>query len=158
MSYRYKKDFLGKWMKKKGITSYALMDILHLKSTNNIDMWAGLKPPRKTKNKPKEDQEWLPLLHIIRLCNHYPDLKFSDFIENAEEPKTVRRRQRPTEDIGEESLRDVIEAQRQTIAALQQTVAAQQETIRSQREAMETMGKRGGRPLLDDTGVETAGQ
>lgn len=137
MSYVYKRDFLGKWMKKNGITSYALAEILHLKSTNNIDMWAGFKPPRETKKEPKEDQDWLPLIHILRMCNHYPDLKLSDFIENAEDPKPARRRQE--KDNVESALRQIIDALKEAIASHKKTIAAQEETIRNQKLAIDML-------------------
>lgn len=138
MAYSYKKDFLGKWMKKNGITPYALAEVLHLKSTNNILMWAGINPPRATKKEPKEDQEWLPLIHILRLCNHYPELRMSDFIENVEEPKLKKRKVASVNDDAEavrreyekrladqeRLMRTTIDAQRETIEAMKVTIEA----------------------------------
>lgn len=90
--YRYKKEFLGKWMKENGLSSYAVADILGLKSVNNIEVWAGQKPPRATQ-KPKEDQEWMPLIHILRICNT-KDIPLSSFIEDVQDEQMVAKRQR----------------------------------------------------------------
>lgn len=93
MSLYFKKEFLGEWMKSRKITSYAMMNILGLKSVNHIEIWAGIKPPAPTQ-KPKEDQGWLPLVHILKIINRYPDdVKLSDFIGNAEDITPTRSRQ-----------------------------------------------------------------
>lgn len=93
MSYIYKKEFLGQWMRENGITPYALMDVLGVKSVNNIMDWAGIKPKPRGKKTPKEDDGWLPLVHILKICNTQ-GLPLSSFIENAEdEPaKKVRKK------------------------------------------------------------------
>ena len=93
MGLYFKKEFLGQWMKSRGITSYAMKEILGLKSVNHIEVWAGIKPPPPA-NKPKEDQGWLPLIHILKIINRFPDdVKLSDFIGNAEDITPTRSRQ-----------------------------------------------------------------
>ena len=66
-------------------------------SPDKIRIWAGEKALPKVNNEKlkEEDRGWIPLKHILRLCNHY-DLKLSDFIGNAEEPtpQNVRKKSR----------------------------------------------------------------
>ena len=97
MAYFYKKDFFGKWKRKYGISTSELTRVLDLNSPDKIRIWAGEKALPKVNNEKlkEEDRGWIPLKHILRLCNHY-DLKLSDFIGNAEEPtpQNVRKKSR----------------------------------------------------------------
>lgn len=143
-NYKFKKDFFGQWMKKKGLTSYAMMDILGLKSTNHIDVWAGIKPPRDVQS-PKEDQGWLPLVHILKICNRFPDeVSLSDFIENAEEPRQRKRQTKSdTETLAavKEAYQAALDAKEGALAAKDETIAAQRETIAALQTAL---GRKGG--------------
>ncbi len=97
MAYFYKKDFFGKWKRKYGISTSELTRVLDFNSPDKIRIWAGEKALPKVNNEKlkEEDRGWIPLKHILRLCNHY-DLKLSDFIGNAEEPtpQNVRKKSR----------------------------------------------------------------
>lgn len=92
MGYFYKKDFFGKWKRENGISTAELTRVLDFNSPDKIRIWAGEKElPEVTNVRLKEeDRGWIPLKHIIRLCNHY-GLKLSDFIGNAEEPSPQKR-------------------------------------------------------------------
>ena len=87
MAYTYKKDFFGKWKRQHGISTSELTRVLNFNSPDKIRIWAGEKALPEVNNEKlkEEDRGWIPLKHILRLCNHY-GLKLSDFIENAEEP------------------------------------------------------------------------
>ena len=93
MAYFYKKDFFGKWKRKNGISTAELSRVLEFNSPDKIRIWAGEKAlPEVNNGKLKdEDRGWLPLKHILKLCNHY-GLKISDFIENAEEPVPQKKK------------------------------------------------------------------
>ena len=93
MAYFYKKDFFGKWKKQKGVSTQELTRVLDFNSPDKIRIWAGEKAlPEVSNGKLRdEDRGWIPLKHILRLCNHY-GLKLSDFIGNAEEPEPQRQR------------------------------------------------------------------
>ena len=93
MAYFYKKDFFGKWKKQKGVSTQELTRVLDFNSPDKIRIWAGEKAlPEVSNGKLRdEDRGWIPLKHILRLCNHY-GLKLSDFIGNAEEPEPQKQR------------------------------------------------------------------
>ena len=92
MAYVYKKDFFGSWKKKKGISTAEIGRVLNFNSPDKIRIWAGEKELAEVNSTKLKDEErgWIPLKHILRLCNHY-GLKISDFIENAEEPAQPKR-------------------------------------------------------------------
>ena len=87
MAYTYKKDFFGKWKRQHGISTSELTRVLNFNSPDKIRIWAGEKALPEVNNEKlkEEDRGWIPLKHILKLCNHY-GLKLSDFIGNAEEP------------------------------------------------------------------------
>lgn len=89
-NYVYQKDFLGQWMQDNGVKLADVRRVLGLEGTDKIKVWAGQTPPAEIKTE-REDRGWLPLKHILKLCNHY-DLPISSFIVNAEEPPTKKIR------------------------------------------------------------------
>ena len=85
MAYTYKKDFFGKWKRQHGISTSELTRVLNFNSPDKIRIWAGEKALPEVNNEKlkEEDRGWIPLKHILKLCNHY-GLKLSDFIEKLE--------------------------------------------------------------------------
>lgn len=146
--YNYKKEFLGEFMRERGITSAQLKKVLGLESQDKIDMWAGRRPLPETRS-PKEDRGWLPLKHILRICNHY-DLPLASFIENAEEPPLRRSRRQAKPDLPADS-RQVIDALRMTIESQKETIAAQQQAIESQRQTIELLSRQHGRSVAGES-------
>lgn len=125
--YRYKKEFLGEFMRRKGLSAYALKDVLGIKSVNHIDVWSGKKPLPELE-RPKEDQGWLPLVHILKICNTYPnDVTLGDFIEGADESDLVRTMQSPPA-VAQDYRRIITEKDRE-ITDLQQKVTELKELI-----------------------------
>ena len=102
MAYTYKKDFFGKWKRQHGISTSELTRVLNFNSPDKIRIWAGEKALPEVNNEKlkEEDRGWIPLKHILRLCNHY-GLKLSDFISNAEEPapQKIRKDTRQQEEL-----------------------------------------------------------
>lgn len=93
MAYTYKKDFFGKWKRQHGISTSELTRVLNFNSPDKIRIWAGEKALPEVNNEKlkEEDRGWIPLKHILRLCNHY-GLKLSDFIERRGAGTTERKK------------------------------------------------------------------
>lgn len=89
-NYSYNRDFLGEWMRKEGIKLADVKRVLGLEGSDKIKMWAGQTPLPDVKND-RDDRGWMPLKHILKICNHF-DLPLSSFIVNAEEPVTKKIR------------------------------------------------------------------
>ena len=92
--YKYKKEFFATFMQKNKIRREEIKRVLGTSSGNNLQLWLGEREPEPLQDPSKDtgDRAWLPLRHILKLCNHY-GLHLSDFIENAEEPEVKQRRQ-----------------------------------------------------------------
>ena len=95
MGYYYKKEFFREWYEANSatVTKEALKVVLGTSSNNNLQYWLGEKelPALKSSRRIDDsDRGMLPLRCILRLCNHY-GLHLSDFIGNAEEPKSDLR-------------------------------------------------------------------
>ena len=136
--YSYKKDFFGQWKRKNNVSLADLSTVLGTSARDKIKMWAGEAelPEVKDGEKPQEDRGWLPLKHIIRLCNYYEDLKFSDFIENAEEPRQAKPVRRHQSKVGDDTLATVREAYETATAAMKETISTLKATIKSQEQTI----------------------
>lgn len=91
--YKYKKDFFGEWVRRNKIKREEIKRVLGTSSGNNLQLWLGEKEPKPLQDitKDTDDRAWLPLRHILKICNHY-GLRLADFIENADEPESRPRR------------------------------------------------------------------
>lgn len=83
--YRFKKEFLGQWMQENKISANMLAKILGVKSVNNIYEWAGLRSDNNETNQ-SDNRGWLPLRHIISICNHF-NLPITSFFEMDDSAK-----------------------------------------------------------------------
>lgn len=152
MAYRYKKEFFGEWLRGSNIRREEIKQVLGSSNGNNLQVWLGERDPEPLKDAAKDtgDRAWLPLRHILKLCNHY-GLHLSDFIENAEEPPVRQRRGPKTEEDTIENLKEKYEKQMADQQNMMQAaIDAQRETIEAQRETIAALrGRRDKREGTD---------
>ena len=137
MAYYYKKEFFRDWFDKNNRPGLKeeLKDVLGTSSGNSLQYWLLQKEPPKLNDPTKDtgDRDWLPLRCILRLLNHYPDLKLSDFIEGAENFKSKKQKvvKADSETLAavKEAYKTALKEKEETASALRQTIKAQQETI-----------------------------
>lgn len=120
-------------MRRKGLSAYALKDVLGIKSVNHIDVWSGKKPLPELE-RPKEDQGWLPLVHILKICNTYPnDVTLGDFIEGADED-VLQEKCQPEQVAA--SHQHIIDEKNREITTLQQKIMELKELVAELRTEM----------------------
>lgn len=141
--YKYKKEFFAEWMTKNKIKREEIKRVLNTSSGNNLQLWLGEREPEPLQDPTKDtgDRAWLPLRHILKLCNHY-GLLLSDFIENAEEPEVKQRRtstkttNATAAPLQQQLLQERIDHLQETKNHLETIISTQAETIQSLREQL----------------------
>lgn len=133
--YKYKKEFFAEWKTRNKIKPEEIKRVLKTSSGNNLQLWLGEREPKPLKDPTKDtgDRAWLPLRHILKLCNHY-GLALSDFIENAEEPEAKPRLASATPSIQQQLLQERIDHLQEAKNHLETIISTQAETIQSLRE------------------------
>lgn len=133
--YRYKKEFFPQWFEENKVKKEEIKRVLNTSSGNNLQIWLGEREPKPLQDPSKDtgDRAWLPLRHILKLCNHY-DLSLSDFIENAEEPEANPCRASATPSIQQQQLQERVDHLLETKKNMEAIISTQAETIQALRE------------------------
>lgn len=140
--YSYKKEFFKNWFEKKNktLTKAKLGNVLGTSPMNSLQYWLLEKelPPLKDPSKDTGDRDWLPVRCILLLCNYFPDLKLSDFIENAED--VVIKRKANTQEKGDKATR--LELLEEKLAHQQDMNALQQKMLEREKELQDSYERR----------------